>query len=139
MGYVSLPSRERGLKFLLAVCFAARNRSLPSRERGLKFDIIDKRCKRGKVAPLAGAWIEILYPRGERRSCKGRFSVSQDFNPRSREGSDQGAEMDNQTIVISIHAPARGATQSYQLTRKPQRFQSTLPRGERLYFRKYII
>ena len=35
--------------------------SLPSRERGLKFvDVLDVVIKCFKVAPLAGAWIEIV-------------------------------------------------------------------------------
>ena len=33
--------------------------SLPSRERGLKYHIIQNVCARGDVAPFAGAWIEI--------------------------------------------------------------------------------
>ena len=36
--------------------------SLPSRERGLKFKNLLKGGKRGGVAPLAGAWIEISWP-----------------------------------------------------------------------------
>ena len=56
-----------------------------------------------------------------------------DFNPRSREGSDGYAHRQRLPIIISIHAPARGATvlilrmELYQVL-----FQSTLPRGERL-------
>ena len=38
------------------------SRSLPSRERGLKFVcVISATCNRDPVAPLAGAWIEIIY------------------------------------------------------------------------------
>ena len=55
------------------------------------------------------------------------------FNPRSREGSDCsncGAHLDH---GISIHAPARGATDSLAPDDPPYiAFQSTLPRGERL-------
>ena len=32
------------------------------------------------------------------------------FNPRSREGSDGVYLNDNKAFIISIHAPARGAT-----------------------------
>ena len=78
-----------------------------------------------------------------------------DFNPRSREGSDSAksvnvtlsiefqstlprGERQTQIVdqeistIISIHAPARGATQ-YQPSKLffLLRFQSTLPRGER--------
>ena len=39
------------------------------------------------------------------------FNIGGDFNPRSREGSDGTAEGYNKSIeVISIHAPAKGAT-----------------------------
>ena len=37
--------------------------------------------------------------------------------------------------MISIHAPARGATRSEAVIRAPQRFQSTLPQGERPFIR----
>ena len=33
-----------------------------------------------------------------------------DFNPRSREGSDDGTVEKDVEYIISIHAPARGAT-----------------------------
>ena len=36
-----------------------------------------------------------------------------DFNPRSREGSDQLKKDMQADIIISIHAPARGATRAY--------------------------
>ena len=80
-GVSSLPSRERGLKFIprymerkdaivaplagawieiayLLIC-ASGVSSLPSRERGLKSEGITKFEATNIVAPLAGAWIEI--------------------------------------------------------------------------------
>ena len=54
-----------------------------------------------------------------------------DFNPRSHERSDSSAFFIALEIIISIHAPTRGAT---YLTYKAQKyiiFQSTLPREER--------
>ena len=76
-----------------------------------------------------------------------------DFNPRSREGSDESCSSNQQpvaisihapargatehlfgnksAIAISIHAPARGATRSSILHCRGVKFQSTLPRGER--------
>ena len=36
--------------------------SLPSRERGLKYEEEEKILDRKKVAPFAGAWIEIYTP-----------------------------------------------------------------------------
>ena len=50
-------------------------------------------------------------PRRERpvRSCQGVVS-HENFNPRSREGSDISANNYSNTTAISIHAPAKGAT-----------------------------
>ena len=59
------------------------------------------------------------------------FSGS-NFNPRSREGSDIDWVSNPLCNAISIRTPARGATRTW--TRLPRlcRFQSALPRGERL-------
>ncbi len=55
------------------------------------------------------------------------------FNPRSREGSDMDLKNNgHQRCMISIHAPARGATVLVSGFPLLIRFQSTLPRGERL-------
>ena len=55
------------------------------------------------------------------------------FNPRSRKGSDEGKLFHQEALkTISIHAPARGATQQSALWGQSNyRFQSTLPQGER--------
>ena len=37
-------------------------------------------------------------------------ACTNDFNPRSRKGSDMGLSRSGITEIISIHAPARGAT-----------------------------
>ena len=55
---LSLPSRERGLKFVQPWQLLRCNWSLPSRERGLKYLKEKNRAER-TVAPFAGAWIEI--------------------------------------------------------------------------------
>ena len=62
-----------------------------------------------------------------------------DFNPRSREGSD-GIRIGEKVLpyVISIHAPAKGATQFRDLLLLIHLFQSTLPRRERLLSCVYI-
>ena len=60
---LSLPSRERGLKYVLSsVMQLLQHASLPSRERGLKL-LSDSLSSVSSivVAPLAGAWIEISY------------------------------------------------------------------------------
>ena len=62
---------------------------------------------------------------------------SGDFNPRSREGSDFDADWEETgTEYISIHAPARGATDLTPELRAMAKFQSTLPRGERRNVRR---
>ena len=91
---------------------------------------------------------------GSDRFAADAFLRTAYFNPRSREGSDQITKMPVinvkrfqstlprgerhadrfcvfSIIDISIHAPARGATQSWQQGYGYKEFQSTLPRGER--------
>ena len=59
------------------------------------------------------------------------------FNSRSREGSDDTSQDDKEHIVVvSIHAPARGATSHTLYSLEINRFQFTLPRGERLLSRE---
>ena len=58
---VSLPSRERGLKFNRIIQVQKILSSLPSRERGLKFTESLVYYVPLIVAPLAGARIEIAY------------------------------------------------------------------------------
>ena len=38
------------------------------------------------------------------------YSVRVHFNPRSREGSDEIKKVSAEKVLISIHAPAKGAT-----------------------------
>ena len=93
-------------------------------------------------------------PRGERPTrIMTVLQRSKHFNPRSREGSDgnnawysasilisihapaRGATLTGTPIsgtrMISIHAPARGATYIQDILKANRLFQSTLPRGER--------
>ena len=93
-------------------------------------------------------------PRGERQRSDKDYGGNQDFNPRSREGSDRipdgvfdklpaisihaparGATSIRMRAAaeekISIHAPARGATGNRRKSSGLRKFQSTLPRGER--------
>ena len=55
----SLPLRERGLKYFGNMLVKELEMSLPLRERGLKFSVSMRRIRAIRVAPLAGAWIEI--------------------------------------------------------------------------------
>ena len=70
MSHKSLPSRERGLKLFLALLVASGVKSLPSRERGLKLCAAMLVICAILVAPLAGAWIEILYRKGQHRNSR---------------------------------------------------------------------
>ena len=68
-GLVSLPSRERGLKYSLSYRYGPYDLSLPSRERGLKWCGMAIMAILLLVAPFTGAWIEIfldgrIYKRG---------------------------------------------------------------------------
>ena len=64
--------------------------------------------------------------------------MAQHFNPRSREGSDDLLDAVGVAVVISIHAPAKGATAPPRQAGAPIRFQSTLPRRERPNLHEYI-
>ena len=62
------------------------------------------------------------------------------FNLCSREGSDEREVRAGKDIIISIHAPARGATGLLQVTKRNAiKFQSTLPRGERPTIRSHFL
>ena len=50
-----------------------------------------------------------------------------DFNPRSREGSDAQIGHRHQSVHISIHAPVKGATTCRKAWMNDSLFQSTLP------------
>ena len=69
---MSLPSRERGLKFENENISFDDLQSLPSRERGLKSLQEVERIATEYVAPLAGAWIEISTVRTYTADSKGR-------------------------------------------------------------------
>ena len=72
-------------------------------------------------------------PRGARRTSSDRRHDSASFNPRARAGRDDQAvhHRHAQVGVVSIHAPARGATVRSRLRHGRTMFQSTRPRGAR--------
>ena len=81
----SLPSRERGLKFIKNTFGIKFDRSLPSRERGLKWFVYAAKITGEVVAPFAGAWIEIkdiqpLTLTKNRRSLRGAW-IEMSVNP----------------------------------------------------------
>ena len=57
----SLPSRERGLKWVTQSAIWSSRKSLPSRERGLKYIMLLSGAGEAVVAPFTGAWIEIVW------------------------------------------------------------------------------
>ena len=83
---------------------------------------------------VASMWFQSTHPRGvrhgRRTQSSSRFTC---FNPRTREGCDTIAHGQQRgMLVVSIHAPARGATRlMWKPLRLKNRFQSTLPRGVR--------
>ena len=75
---MSLPSWERGLKFVQANDYTMSIVSLPSWERGLKYYHLRAEECFLRVAPLVGAWIEICsteYDENEYGSRSPRGSV----------------------------------------------------------------
>ena len=83
-------------------------------------------------SPLTIARFQFTLPRGERPFRVGAFAYIQGFQftlPRGERPSMKQKE--SLLLLVSIHAPARGAT--YQMAEAVQdsMFQFTLPRGER--------
>ena len=70
-------------------------------------------------------------PRGERQRCVRHPAVPGCFDPRSRVGSDVRRADVQCHVVVSIHAPAWGATCVLHHFEYLKPFRSTLPRGER--------
>ena len=57
-------------------------------------------------------WFQSTHPRGVRpASCFVCFFLN-GFNPRTHEGCDTQKEAANQSEIVSIHAPTRGATKN---------------------------
>ena len=99
---------------------------------------------------------------GSDKACCDKFTRDPDFNPRSREGSDKSRSIIRIIFKISIHAPAKGATDEKRhfayfhnisihapakgATELPgkdcrleSQFQSTLPRRERQAITKIFL
>ena len=70
-------------------------------------------------------------PRRERLESFSTFVPLTYFNPRSHEGSDLAGYSLQCLVVISIHAPTKGATVKRRIFTWILIFQSTLPRRER--------
>ena len=80
----------------------------------------------------AASAISIHAPaKGATKCTDWNLPQNRNFNPRSREGSDEENKMQKSRFVISIHAPAKGATHESVCNQSIGAFQSTLPRRER--------
>ena len=86
---------------------------------------------RRHCTPPAKARFQFTLPRGERPARPATTSIASGFNSRSRVGSDLYAAFCEAADVVSIHAPAWGATVGWPRRRQRRAFQFTLPRGER--------
>ena len=80
---------------------------------------------------LQGLGFQSTLPRRERLLLYILWPHGIHFNPRSREGSDIFARNIDKWPIISIHAPAKGATRLKSYSTTVEIFQSTLPRRER--------
>ena len=79
------------------------------------------------------------HPRGVRPTTRlWNFRLNR-FNPRTHEGCDPAILLTNSSRRVSIHAPTRGATGKNLIRRPRSEFQSTHPRGVRLYIRRRTI
>ena len=87
-------------------------------------------------ASVLSKGISIHAPtRGATRISMSGLDTHTNFNPRSHEGSDRNMGFLFSPYRISIHAPTRGATLlGEESCVAIHRFQSTLPRGERLFW-----
>ena len=96
----TLPRRERhGIK-TITDAFAEFQSTLPRRERLLPEHRLHRLLQISIHAPAKGATAEWMLWEIDHRN----------FNPRSREGSDDCKSYGRCTGKISIHAPAKGAT-----------------------------
>ena len=83
---------------------------------------------------LENQWLEMFQstpPRGGRRSLESSRLSTGCFNPRPRAGGDDRGSHWARWFMVSIHAPARGATHLVHTAGTQEPFQSTPPRGGR--------
>ena len=90
---------------------------------------------RGATMRFLPAWARAGFqstrPRGARRKSRMNSRRGWGFNPRARAGRDQKRIEAARISVVSIHAPARGATCAGIVIEVTVLFQSTRPRGAR--------
>ena len=139
----TLPRRERRYVFFIVRHPYKFQSTLPRRER-LAFSLSTASTPHVSIhAPAKGATLS-EYPLFHLHQCfnpRSRegsddldlywFYAPNSFNPRSREGSDIPITKMKLITLVSIHAPAKGATQYRSCHTMSMVFQSTLPRRER--------
>ena len=118
----TLPRRERPISAIFEMSFDSFQSTLPREERHYRLCNRPYGSKISIHAPARGATAEAIRirgsgqyfnPRSRERSDKSfhfMLFVLCNFNPRSRERSDVVGDQKHGTNIISIHAPARGAT-----------------------------
>ena len=95
--------------------------TLPRRERQIKTTVSDLVRRFQSTLPRRERQLKIFH----------FLTPFLYFNPRSREGSDHEGSYRRRWRSISIHAPAKGATDDSKNSFSVDLFQSTLPRRER--------
>ncbi len=91
---------------------------------------------------VGSIWFQSTRPRGARRYDRVKAIRTLCFNPRARAGRDSEQSFSARVnSVVSIHAPARGATSDHIIKKGVFLFQSTRPRGARPFtsFRTAVL
>ena len=86
-----------------------------------------------KYPLLSTQLFQSTRPRGARQRVNIPYYLPSCFNPRARAGRDKATLRGYSATGVSIHAPARGATQLLSVLYLSFMFQSTRPRGARLH------
>ena len=141
----TLPRRERQTSLFCATIKHLFQSTLPRRERlqwqqrGALKICFNPRSREGSDGIRVSAPVRSISfnPRSREGSdslpCTPQ-STTHCFNPRSREGSDPSPpHHSGSCFPVSIHAPAKGATDYCWRDSNLRWFQSTLPRRERRY------
>ena len=100
------------------------------------FSSFNPRARAGRDLSATGAsdiftQFQSTRPRGARHPGKRMPIIIYSFNPRARAGRDLLRRTEDVRDVVSIHAPARGATELQAAIGGSPLFQSTRPRGAR--------
>ena len=103
-------------------CGLRRQESLPSWERGLKFKGLERRRAAEKVAPLVGAWIEIIIQTP-------KTDIPKTSLPSWERGLKYLVSIQPLTLVMSLPSWERGL--KYVMVYPATRIQTSLPSWER--------